>query len=569
VPPTPAPDELPFLPSDPYRQTEHIFPTLTAEQVERIRPFGTEADLAAGEPLFAPGDRTVDFFVVLAGCIEITDPADHDRVVTVHTERQFTGEIDLFNARKILVGGRMGRPGRVVRVPRAEFRKLLLAEPDIGDVVMRAFVLRRMGLITHEQASVTLVASRQTADSLRLERFLRRNGYPVRTLDADRDAEAADILTQAGKSAADCPVVVCPGGHVLTNPTPVELADCLGLAEPLDPHKVYDVAVVGAGPAGLAAAVYAASEGLSVVVLEAEAPGGQAGQSSKIENYLGFPTGVSGQGLAARAQVQAMKFGATIALPRTAVGLDCGQAPFRVRLSDGTAVRARTVVVATGARYRGLGLPECKTYEGVGVHYAASAVEARLCASEEVAVVGGGNSAGQAAVYLARHAKRVHVLVRGDGLAATMSDYLVGRITAGGNIELHTRTEIVRLSGEKHLAEVTWKDRTGTEYTKAIRHVFLMVGAVPNTDWLGDCLAKDDKGFVCVGPRVAAAGWPLPRAPHLPEASVPGVFAAGDCRADSVKRVASAVGEGSIAVQFVHRVLEEQRAGSASPAAGA
>ena len=561
MPTTPPLDELPFLPTDAYQATDQIFPTLTADQVERVTRFGRAEELDAGAKLFQPGDRSVDFFLVLDGCIEVTDPAAGDRVVTVHKEGQFTGEVDLFNDRKILVGGRMGRAGRVVRVRRADFRKLLASEPDIGDVFMRAFVLRRIGLVQHEQAAVTLVLSQQSGDSVRIERFLRRNGYPVRALDADADPAAGEYLKKAGKAAGDCPLVVCPGCAVLVNPSNAELADCLGLAEPLDPAAVYDVAVVGAGPAGLAAAVYAASEGLAVVVLEAEAPGGQAGTSSKIENYLGFPAGVSGQGLAGRASIQAMKFGAKIALPRVAVGLVCDGHPYRVKLADGSAVNAHCVVVATGARYRGLDLPECKTYEGVGIHYAASAVEARLCGGEEVIVVGGGNSAGQAAVYLSRHAKTVHVLVRGDGLAATMSDYMVGRIESGGNIELHTRTEIVGLTGDRHLAAVTWKHRdTGESKTCPVRHVFLMVGAVPNTGWLGDCLKLDAKGFVCVGPQVVeGCGWPLARTPHLLETSKPGVFAAGDVRADSVKRVASAVGEGSIAVQFVHRVLDEFR----------
>ena len=555
--PTPEPDL-----TDPHRLPRPGLSALTPDQISRVLRFGREEGLPPGAVLFRPGDRGLDFFVALDAEIEITESvAGRERVMVVLRDGQFTGETDLFNDRNSLVGGRVAAAGRVVRVKRADFRKLLLAEPDIGDVLMDAFGQRRVGLIGADAAGVTMVAGRHSADAFRLERFLRRNGHPVRTLDADADPEAGSILRAAGRTAADGPLVVCPGGRTLVNPTAAELADCLGLAEHLDPHAVYDVAVVGAGPAGLAAAVYAASEGLTVVVLEAEAPGGQAGTSSKIENYLGFPTGVSGQELAGRAQMQAMKFGAKIALPRRAVGLDCDRRPYRVRLDDGSAVGARTVVVATGARYRGLALPECRTFDGAGVHYAAAAVEARLCADEEVAVVGGGNSAGQAAVFLSRHAKTVHVLVRGPGLAATMSDYLVGRIEAGGNIELHTRTEVTALTGGRHLEQVTWANRdTGTAVTRPVRQLFLMVGAAPNTDWLGGRLALDDSGFVRVGPRVGpACGWPLARPPHLLEASVPGVFAAGDVRADSVKRVASAVGEGSIAVQLVHRVLEEFR----------
>jgi thioredoxin reductase (NADPH) len=355
--------------------------------------------------------------------------------------------------------------------------------------------------------------------------------------------------------------VICPGDQPFRNPTNAELADCLGLAEEIDPEKVYDVAVIGAGPAGLAAAVYAASEGLSTLVLETEAPGGQAGTSSKIENYLGFPTGVSGQNLAGRAQVQAQKFGAKIAVARRVVGLECDGYPYRVTFEDGSYATARTVVIACGARYRSLALPECGSFAGAGVHYAAGPIEARLCADEDVAVVGGGNSAGQAAVFLSQSARHVHVLVRGDGLADTMSNYLVGRITASRSITLHTRSEIVALRGDRRLQTVEWRQRdTGESTTRPIRQVFLMIGAVPNTEWLDGCVKLDEKGFVCVGSRVGSEdGWGLDRPPSIFETSRPGVFAVGDVRADSVKRVASAVGEGSVAVQFIHRVLDELR----------
>ena len=548
-------------PSDPYLRESQTFPKLTAEQIERAKRFGTVQALAKGAILFDRGERTVDFFVVLDGNIEIFEyRSDGLNVFTVHGPSQFTGEIDLFNDREILVGGRMGAPGTVLRVDRASFRKMLSAEPDIGEIVMRAFILRRVGLITYEQGSVTLIGSRQSADRLRIERFLRRNGYPVRALDRTGD-EAQPMLEAAGLSAADLPVVICADGRILRNPSTVEVAQCLGLVEQIDADRVHDVVVVGAGPSGLAAAVYAASEGLDVVVLEAEAPGGQAGTSSKIENYLGFPTGISGQALAGRAQIQAQKFGAKIALPRRVVGIDCDDRPYALRLDDGSRINTETVVIASGARYRTLDLDNGRAFDGAGVHYAATRMEAGLCANEDAIVVGGGNSAGQAAVFLSRHARHVHVLVRGARLADSMSDYLVGRIDASSRITLRTRTEIVGLVGEHHLDAVTWRDRnTGETETHAIRHVFLMIGAAPNSTWLNGCLAVDDNGFVCVGEQARdPATWTLDRPPHILETSRPGVFAVGDVRAGSVKRVASAVGEGSIAVQFIHRVLEERR----------
>jgi thioredoxin reductase (NADPH) len=557
-------------PTDPYRRLAETFPRLTADQILRASRFGAIEPKAAGSPLFRRGERTVDFFIVLEGCIEIlSHRGEEPVVVTVHEAREFTGELDLFNDRKILVDGRMGRDGRVVRIPRADFRKMLLAEPDIGDVIMKAFLLRRRGLVTHEQASVTLIASRQCADGLRIERFLRRNGYPVRSLDLEGSEDAKALLLGRGLGPACGPVVLCPGEVTLVNPTNAEVADCLGLSEGFDPDQVFDVAVVGAGPSGLAAAVYAASEGLSTLVIESEAPGGQAGTSSKIENYLGFPTGLSGASLAEKAQVQAQKFGAKIVLPRTVTGIDCDRHPYRILLEDGEAALARTVVVANGARYRGLDLPEGRKYDGIGVHYAATSLESRLCADEEIVVVGGGNSAGQAAVFLSNFASHVHVLVRGNGLSDTMSSYLVSRIEASGKITLRGRTEVVSLAGDRHLERVTWRHRdTGDEETRPIRHVFLMIGALPNSGWLPGCLKLDEKGFICVGNRVGPEdGWPLDRPPHIMETSRPGIFAVGDIRADSVKRVASAVGEGSIAVQFIHRVLEEFRLRPPAPAA--
>jgi thioredoxin reductase (NADPH) len=553
-------------PSDPYERQAQTFPRLSDEQVARAKAFGCVEDLPKGTVLFSRGDRTVDFFLVLEGDIEIYDtgPDGAPNVITVHGPSQFTGELDLFNDRDILVSGRMGTDGRVARMSRPQFRRLLAAEPDIAETIMRAFILRRVGLMQHAQGAVTLVASRSrhAGDGLRVQRFLSRNGYPLRVLDLEHDGAAARAVLDAngGLGADDLPVVVCGPNRVLRNPTNAELADCLGISEPIEPGAVFDVAVVGAGPSGLASAVYAASEGLRTLVLETEAPGGQAGTSSKIENYLGFPTGISGQALAGRAQVQAQKFGARIAVPRTVARLDCDKRPYALFLDDGAEVRAKAVVIATGARYRRLGhLEDIDRFEGGnGIHYAATAIEAGLCEREEVAVVGGGNSAGQAAVYLSRHASHVHILVRGEGLAASMSDYLVSRIEASDRITLHTRTEVTALAGERHLERVTWRNRrTGDEETRPVSNLFLMLGAVPNTEWLRDCgVALDDKGFVRVGgggeddhPRWGG------RAPHLLETSRPGVFAVGDVRAGSVKRVASSVGEGSVVVSSVHQVL--------------
>ncbi len=545
---------------DPYKRQAQIFPALTAEQVRRVKPFARIEDLPKGAMVFARGERTVDFFLVLKGSIEIFDTGeDGPNVFTVHGPNQFTGELDLFNNREILVSGRMGADGTVARLNRAQFRRLLSAEPDIGEIIMRAFILRRVGLIEYAQGSVVLLGSRQSGQALRIERFLRRNGYPLRFLDASSDQAAHELIERYGLKPADLPAVIAGEDQILRSPTNRALGDALGLIEEIEDGKVFDVTVVGAGPSGLAAAVYAASEGLDTLVVEKEAPGGQAGTSSKIENYLGFPTGISGQALSGRAQVQAQKFGAHIAIARKADRLCCAQYPYELHLDDGNVVKTRSVIVASGARYRSLNLDNIKAFEGNGIHYAATAIEAGLCQGEEVIVVGGGNSAGQAAVFLSRQAEHVHILVRGEGLASSMSNYLIERIDSSDRITLHPFTEIVGLSGGRYLEAVTWRNnKTGETETRGISNVFLMIGAQPNTEWLDGCLKLDEKGFVCCGPEHALCEeWPRERRPYLLETSQPGIFAVGDVRSDSVKRVASAVGEGSIAIQFVHRVLDE------------
>jgi thioredoxin reductase (NADPH) len=449
------------------------------------------------------------------------------------------------------VSGRARGDSRVVRVKRSDFRRLVSNEPDIGEIIMRAFILRRVGLIKHAQGGVVLIGAGHAADTLRIQGFLMRNGYPYRLLDTDVDPDAGGFLDCFHLTADQLPVVIAPGEHVYRNPANAALADDLGLSETVDAAHAYDVAVVGAGPAGLATAVYAASEGLETLVLEGLAPGGQAGTSSKIENYLGFPTGISGQALAGRAQVQAQKFGARLIISRSVTGIDCEGTPYRLSLEGGRTVSARSVVIATGARYRKLDVPDLARFEGQGIHYAATAMESNLCTGEEVIVVGGGNSAGQAAVFLSRTVAKVHLLVRAEGLAATMSDYLVQRIQSSPRIELHTRTEITALAGHRFLEEVTWVHRpTGEATTRRIGNVFVMIGAEPNTEWLDGCLELDSKGFIRTG--VDSEG----RALASPYAtSRPGIYAVGDVRSGSVKRVASSVGEGSVVVQAIHGFL--------------
>ena len=539
-------------PADPYEREAQTFPQLTPEMAARVAAYGREERLAAGTLVFTRGQRSVDFFLLLEGSIEIFEHDDdgQPRVLHRHGERQFTGELDLFNDRQILVSGRTGVASRVVRIARADFRRLVASEADIAEVVMRAFILRRVGLIRHGQGGVVLVGPGHSGDTLRLAQFLIRNAYPHRLLDTEHDADAGGFLECFSLGDADLPVVIGPDHRLLRNPSLAALADDLGLTEDFDHDSVFDVAVVGAGPAGLAAAVYAASEGLKTIVVESLAPGGQAGTSSKIENYLGFPTGISGQALAGRAQVQAQKFGARLAISRGVTKLDCAESPYRLHLDDGATIRCRAVVAASGARYRKLSVPGFERFEGYGIYYAATAMEASLCAGEEVLVVGGGNSAGQAAVFLAGTVKHVYMLVRGSGLAATMSDYLVQRIANSERISLHPHAEVSLLAGEKHLRRVGWTDRkSGKETVCEASSVFVMIGAEPNTAWATGCLDLDSQGFIATG--VKAGG----DADSPYATSRPGVYAVGDVRSGSVKRVASGVGEGSVVIQAVHRFL--------------
>lgn len=536
--------------SDPYARPEQTFPVLHAEMAARIARFGSLETLADGDFIFRRGERAVDFFLVCSGEIAIIDHGDHgeENIVHIHRERQFTGELDLFNDRKILVSGRAVGPAEAIRVRRADFRRLIVAEPDIGEIIMRAFILRRVALMQHQQGAVTLVGPARSADTVRINAFLTRNGYPHRTIDFASDPDAAAFLEGFGLTDADLPVVISEQ-QILRNPGTHCLADALGVAVAIDQQRLHDVIVVGAGPAGLAAAVYAASEGLDTLIVESTAPGGQAGTSSKIENYLGFPTGISGPALAGRAQVQAQKFGARLAVSRAVTGLDCSDGHFRLMLEDGTLAQGRAVVAATGARYRKLDLPDYARFEGAGVYYAATAMEAQLCADRPVVVVGGGNSAGQAAVFLSRHAAHVHILVRSEGLAATMSSYLIDRITASDAITLHPFSEITALMGESHLQQLAWSHRRTGERTEIeAGALFVMIGTQPCSDWLAGCAALDDSGFIITGDGCSPF-----------ETSRPGLFAVGDVRSGSVKRVASGVGEGSVVIQAVHRFIERQK----------
>jgi thioredoxin reductase (NADPH) len=544
---------------------EQMFPKLTAQQIARLERHGRRIRTTAGQVLSEPGEGHRDLYVVLSGSLQIVRPGLQGEVpITTEVAGDFTGEMSTLRGLGGFTRVRVCEAGEVLAIGESELRILVQTDPEIMEIFMRAFILRRMGLIAADQAGdVILVGSMHSSATVRLVQFLTRNTYPFVMRDVDTDKDAKAFLQGFDLSAGDLPVVLCRGQVVLKNPSNSEVAACLGMNPQLDLEKIRDVVVIGAGPSGLAAAVYAASEGLDVLVIETVAPGGQAGSSSKIENYLGFPTGISGLALAGRALVQAQKFGAEVAIATSAVRLSCDCKPFLVELSDGHPVRSRTVIIASGAEYRKLAIENLTDYLGVGVYYAATAIEKKLCGDEEVVVVGGGNSAGQAAVFLAGNGRRVHLLVRSGGLAESMSRYLIRRIEETPDITLHVRTEITSLEGKGRLERVTWRTgANGKPQTHAIGHVFLMTGAVPNTEWLQNCVALDDKRFVRTGPDLhvedgAPQGWPLSRPPLHLETTIPGIFAVGDVRCGSAKRVAAAVGEGSVCVQLIHRLLAE------------
>ena len=543
---------------------DQAFPTLTEAQIARVASHGHLRKVEPGEVLVKAGARNASFFVVVSGHLDIVRLSDGvETLVAVHKPGQISGELNLLSGRRAVFSIRAREAGEVIEVDHEHLLEIVQTDADLSEILMRAFLLRRARLIASGIGDVVLIGSKHSQETLRIQEFLTRNSHPYTCIDLDRDTGVQEMLDRFQIAIADIPVVICRGEVVLRNPSNRDIADCLGFNEPIDQAKMHDTVIVGAGPSGLAAAVYAASEGLDVLMLESGAPGGQAGSSSRIENYLGFPSGITGQELTARAYAQTQKFGAHLMITKAATRLRCNTRQYVIETDDGAQILARTVIIATGAEYRKLPLENISQFEGAGVYYSATFIESQLCAGEEVCVVGGGNAAGQAAVSLAQSAIHVHMLVRSDGLADTMSRYLIRRIEEDPRITLHTETEISALEGEDHLESVHLRRRNdGTTERKDVRHVFVMTGANPSTRWLDGCVALDDHGFIKTGSELSpeelsAAHWPLARPPHLLETSKPGVFAVGDVRSDNIKRVASAVGEGSIAVSFVHQALQE------------
>jgi thioredoxin reductase (NADPH) len=542
-----------------------LFPKLSDAQLARVARFATTVELDEGALLFDEGDYGIPFFVILEGAVAIVHPnGSAEELITVHEPRDFTGEISMVAARRTLTRARAVKPCRLLRVESPQFRSLIQTDSELSELCMRAFILRRMGLLQGALGDVIVIGSRSSAATLRVQAFLTRNSHPYRYIDVDTEADVPSFLDGFRVTITELPVLICRGEKALRNPSNAEIAECLGFNRAIAPDAKHDVVIVGAGPAGLAAAVYAASEGLDVLVLEATAPGGQAGASSKIENYLGFPTGISGQALAQRALSQAEKFGARLAIASGAVRLHCDGLPYCVEVEGSACFSARAIVIATGAEYRKLQLPDLERFEGAGVYYGATFLEAQRCAREEVIVVGGGNSAGQAAVFLAQTSRHVHILIRGPSLAASMSTYLIRRIEESSNITLYTGSELVELSGSDHLEGVVWRDTTGRRTARSIQHVFSMTGAKPNTEWLGGCLELDERGFILTGYSARPEAGAVIGATRLGvrptaeyETSLPHVFAVGDVRSGSTKRVAAAVGEGSACISLVHRVLAQ------------
>jgi thioredoxin reductase (NADPH) len=562
-PATGPPDPEVALPSAP-TAGDQAFPTLTEAQIARIATHGRLRKVESGEVLVRAGVKNANFFVVVSGHLDVVQLSDGlETLIAVHKPGQLSGELNLLSGRRAVFSVRAGEATEVIEVDHEHLMVIVQTDADLSEILMRAFILRRARMIARGVGDVVLIGSRHSQETLRIQEFLTRNSHPYLPIDLDRDTGVQELLDHFQVAVTDIPVMICRGEVVLRNPTNREIADCLGFNDQIDQAQVRDVVIVGAGPSGLAAAVYAASEGLDVVVLESGAPGGQAGSSSRIENYLGFPSGISGQELTARAYAQTQKFGAQLMITKAATRLKCNTRQYVIDIDDGTQILARTLIVATGAEYRKLPLQNISQFEGAGVYYGATSIESQLCAGEEVCVVGGGNAAGQAAVFLAQSARHVFMVVRSDGLADSMSRYLIRRIEENPRITLHQSTEIVGLEGAEHLEAVRWRhSETGASESRDIRHVFVMTGATPSTRWLDGCIALDAHGFIKTGSDLAqddlsAANWPLARPPYLLETSKPGVFAVGDVRAGNIKRVASAVGEGSIAVAFVHQALRE------------
>ncbi len=551
-------------PTLPGSSPDEMFPVLSAEQQARVLTHGRIRKVTSGEILVELNQQPTKVFVVVEGKLEALRVSDNrEEVFAIFGPGMFTGELNLLSGRRALARIRAAVLSELIEIEREALLNLVQTDSGLSDVFLRAYILRRLELIARGIGDLVLIGSSHSLDTFRIKEFLTRNYQPYSYVDLDREADVQDLLDRFHVAITDLPVLICRRNVVLRNPTNEEITNCLGFNEAVDEEHVRDMIVVGAGPAGLAAAVYGASEGLDVLVIESSAPGGQAGASSKIENYLGFPTGISGQELAGNAYTQAQKFGAQLLIAKNARGLGCERRPYRLKFDGEERVPASTVVIATGAQYRKLPVENLAQFEGAGVYYGATHLESQMCGGEDVAVVGGGNSAGQAAVFMGQTARQVYMLVRSESLAQTMSRYLIRRIEESPNITLLTNTEITSLAGNDHLETVEWrKNKTGEVEKHSVTALFSMIGAVPNSDWLGGCITCDEAGFIKTGSDLSPeelehAHWPLSRPPYLLETSLPGVFAVGDVRAGNVKRVASAVGEGSIAVSFVHQVLAE------------
>jgi thioredoxin reductase (NADPH) len=539
-----------------------LYPVLGDSQIDELRRYGAEQEFAKGDVLWDVGERSVSFYVVLQGELEILRRGafGDDSILLVHKRGGYSGETAQLSGRAAMVAGRAGADLQALAVPADRLREIMVTHARLGEIIMRSFILRRVRMISDSVSDLLLVGSRHSADTLHLQEFLTRNAHPYTFVDLENAGDVCAMLGRCDVGADDTPLVITSRGEPLRNPTLRMLADRLGISLQLDLQAVHDVAVIGAGPAGLAAAVYAASEGLDVIVLDPVAPGGQAGTSSRIENYLGFPTGISGQALAGRAFMQAQKFGAKIEIPARLTGLRCGNPYHELELDNGEHIRSRTVVIASGAKYSKLTLDRLEAFEGNGIYYGATFLESQYCREQEIAIVGGGNSAGQAAVFLAESARKVYVLVRSEGLAASMSRYLIRRIETTDNIELVPWSEVIELKGSEALDGIRWRHRKSlAETERPVKHLFVFIGATPNTDFLSEAIATDRNRFICTGAEVAdrheAPMWPLARPPFPLETSCPGIFAVGDVRASSTKRVASAVGEGSTVAGFIHQVL--------------
>jgi len=564
---TAAANQVTALDIMPEWQREEAFPQLTGAQIDRVAKFASRRSVKAGEVLVEQGSKEMPFILVLSGGLEVLrcSPQGAQQVV-VHGPGNFFGDMTMMTSRPSIVTARMKEAGEVLLMDRKCLQEFVQNDAELGDIFIRAYIHRRINLLKAGWGNALLVGSIYSAGTVRIKEFLARIGYPCAYMDLEKDEGAEEFLTKMNVKASDIPVLFCGKKTVLRNPTNEEVAECLGINAGIDTVHLRDVVIVGAGPAGLSSAVYAASEGLEPLMVEMATPGGQAGSSSKIENYLGFPTGISGEHLTYRAMHQAEKFGVEMMITTKAVKLACVKRPYAVEVDGGREVTARAVVIATGAAYRKLPLTNISDFEGSGIYYWATPMEAQLCQGVPVIVVGGGNSAGQAAIFLAKKASHVHILIRAEGLESSMSRYLIRRIENNRErITVHPNTEVCGLEGpgKGNLERIRWRNnKTGAEETQEICHLFLMTGARPNTQWLDGCVAQDKQGFIKTGPALtpedlAAAKWPLARAPYFLETSLPGVFAVGDVRSGNMKRIASAVGEGSVAISLIHQVLSE------------